>query len=298
MCTSTPRKTIFGLSLYLLMLGMFLFTTAYAEQIRIPMTQKEGKRLHNLLLQEALKRGGVYVPSYPYGTPDDLPLSTLIQGMRNDELDIFSAMTNQEFEQEFLAIYIPLYKGMMGMRLAIVKRANADMFSKVEDISDLQHFTAGQGTFWADSKILEANNLPLVRELKYPNLFPMLEAQRFDYFPRGIHEPWQEVETYRELNLVVDEHIMLWYTAPFYFFVKKDNQHLAKHLTEQLLLMVADGTFQKFFEKDADVMKALSLANIDKRKIIRLRNPFLTPETPINNKALWFDPNNYQRSTH
>lgn len=99
------------------------------------------------------------------------------------------------------------------MRLAIINGSNPSLFEGVHNLSDLQQFRAGQGKFWADSDILEKNGIPLVRELKYPNLFRMLEADRFDYFPRGIHEPWNEVAKWSELGLVVDEHIMLLQSA-------------------------------------------------------------------------------------
>lgn len=283
---------------FLLVLTLCIPALTFAESVRIPRSAGEEQRLHYRLLTEALMRGGVYSPVYPFGDPDALPLSTRIQGMRSKELDVFAAMTSQEYEDEFLAVYIPLYRGMMGMRLGIVKNSNSELFRDVQNLNDLRRFTAGQGKLWTDSKILAANSIPLVEELKYSNLFRMLEAERFDYFPRGIHEPWQEIESHKSLGLVVDKHIMLWYTAPFYFFVNKNNPQLAAHLTEQLLLLIENGTFQEYFEADADVKKALALADINKRKIIRLDNPFLPATTPVDNKALWFDPVAYKSISH
>lgn len=281
----------------MLALWLPVSSLAVAENVRIPMVKHEQNKLHSVLLHEALRRGGVYSTQYPFGIPTSLPLSTRIQAVRNHQLDIFATMTSKEHEDEFLPIYVPLYRGMMGMRIPIIRKNNSSLFSKVENIQDLKQLTAGQGKLWSDSDILEANELPLIRELKYPNLFRMLEADRFDYFPRGIHEPWQEVETYKELDLIVDKHIMIWYTAPFYYFVHKSNTKLATHLTEQLLSMVEDGVFQRLFEQNIDVAQALERADIKNRTIIRLSNPFLPAVTPVENKALWFDPMSYEHIT-
>jgi len=270
--------------------SFFISNMVQADTIRIPRDVGDIPKLPNKLLVAALKRGNQYDSVFPYGDIASLPFSTRLQGVRNNELDIFNAMSSRELENEFQAIYIPIYKGLMGMRLAIVKQSNRELFSRVESLQDLKQFTAGQGTYWADSKILEANNLPLVKEMKYSNMFRMLEAERYDFFPRGAHEPWAEVEQRPELNLTVDPHIMLSYKAPFYFFVPKNNKQLAKHLTEQLNAMIEDGSFEEIFYNDAEVEKALTQGNFQKRRIIELLNPQLSDNTPTNRSELWYNP--------
>lgn len=263
---------------------------SWAETLRIPRDQTDVSKLPNKLLMKALTNGNTYTPTFPYADITALPFSTRIEGVRNGELDIFSAMTSKELEEEFQAIYIPIYKGLMGMRLAIIRKEDKNLFANVNSLQDLQKFTAGQGTYWADSKILAANNVPLVKEMKYSNMFRMLEAERFMYFPRGAHEPWSEVEQRPELNLTVDEHIMLSYKAPFYFFVAKKNKALAAHLTEQFNQMINDGTFMELFYQDEDVAKAISLSNFHHRTVIEMHNPYLSAQTPIDNQQLWYNP--------
>ncbi len=282
-------KYIVGISLLLWVIGV-PSTRLSASEILVPIDRHDKERLPAKLLKAAINRGGKYTITYPFGNIDSLPFSTRIQGLRNREFDIFAAISKPEYEREFQAIYVPLYRGLMGMRLAIVKRSNKGMFKNINDIDDLRKFTAGQGKLWADSTILEANNLPIVKELKYTNLFRMLEADRFDYFPRGAHEPWTEIADNNALDLIVDEHIMLWYDAPFYFFVRKSNTELANHLTEQFNQMIASGEFYDFFINDPDVEIALTNADLASRKIIRLNNPHLTPATPMHRTELWHNP--------
>lgn len=281
---------------FYLILVLFLCSTrsVYSldemPSVRIPTEKGQTQKLPDRLIVELLRRGNKYRPVYPYADISSLPLVTRINNVRNGDLDIFFALATPDYENEFQAIYIPIYRGVMGMRLAIVKRQNRDMFAGVKTISDLQHLTAGQGKLWADSDILEHNGVPVVRELKYTNLFRMLEADRFDYLPRGFHEPWGEVDTWRSLDLVVDEHIMLWYKVPFYFFVSKSNQTLANHLTEMMEEMIADGSFTDLFMSDVDIQQALKKAKISDRTVIKMDNPFLTRNTPVARDELWFNP--------
>lgn len=261
-----------------------------AEIVRIPLQQGESNKLGNTILTAALERGARYQMNYPFGDIDNLPLSARIQAVRNKEVDIFFALSTPEYEEEFQAVYIPIYKGMMGMRLAILKKENINLLKDVQSLKDLSKFSAGQGKLWADSKILEHNGLPLVKELKYSNLFRMLEADRFEIFPRGIHEPWSEIKQHEKLNLAVDPHIMLWYKVPFYFFVHKSNRELAQHLTQQLNAMISEGSYENIFENDNDVRLAIENANISERKIIHLDNPYLTNNTPLEREVLWFVP--------
>lgn len=268
-----------------------LSANVFADTVRIARSQTDIDKLPDTLLTQALKRGGIYSPSFPYGDIESLPLSTRINGVRNKEFDIFHGLSTPEYEQEFIPVYIPIYRGMMGMRLAILHASKRNIFKHVKNINDLKKYTAGQGRFWADSKILEANDIPLVKELKYENLFRMLEAERFDYFPRGIHEPWAEIKRWDHLSLQVDPYLLLWYKVPFYFFVHKSNQKLANHLTEQLEAMIADGSYDELFFKDSDIQMALNNAHIDQRVIIKMDNPFLSDKTPIHRDELWFDLN-------
>ena len=266
-------------------------TNIWADTIKVPRAANDKGRLPDLLLNAALERGGKYQITYPYGDIETLPLSTRMNGLKNGELDLFMALSTPEFEQEFIPVYIPIYRGMMGMRLAIIKQENAEIFSQVKTLDDLRQFDAGQGKFWADSNILEYNSIPVVKSLKYKNLFPMLEAERFDYFPRGIQEPWAEVENHEKLNLTIDSHIMLWYTAPFYYFVPRSKPELAEHLTQQLEAMIEDGSFMHLFNNEPYIQNALQQANIEQRTIIKLKNPFLGDNTPTERKELWYTPN-------
>ncbi|MBB1295641.1 MULTISPECIES: transporter substrate-binding domain-containing protein [Pseudoalteromonas] len=245
---------------------------------------------HKLLLTALARQNLAYI--HPYESDKDISNARILNDVKNGQLDVMWSMTSEQLEQDYQAIYIPLFRGLLGMRLAMVTQQNQHIFKHVNSIKDLYQFSAGQGKTWPDTAILKANGLKVITTLKYPNLFPMLEGNRFDYFPRGVNEPWDEIANNSELNLTVDPYILLKYTAPLYFFVAKDNHTLASQLNSALQDMIADGTFTTMFFNDSQVKMVLAKANLATRKVIPLQNPSLSSRTPLLQHALWFDPLN------
>ncbi|WP_348708752.1 transporter substrate-binding domain-containing protein [uncultured Pseudoalteromonas sp.] len=267
----------------------FAFTSAcYTAPVKVQSYSGDTSLPHKLLIS-AIERAGLdYV--HPYETNKDISNARILNDVKNNQLDVMWSMTSTQLEQDYQAVYIPLFRGLLGMRVAIVKAQNRELFSSVNSLQDLKRFTAGQGKTWPDTKILKANQLPVVTTLKYPNLFPMLEGERFDYFPRGVNEPWDEIANHSELNLTVEPHLVIKYTAPLYFFVNKNNHTLHKQLNDALKEMIEDGTFNAMFLADSQVQTVLSKANLSSRRVIELDNPTLSSNTPNKNSPLWFNP--------
>lgn len=212
-----------------------------------------------------------------------------ISDVASGNLDIMWAATDQETENQVLPIRIPLYKGLLGHRIFIINPATQSRFDRVKTYEDLQQFTFGQGTTWADSNILASNGLKVVRANKYQSLFYMVDGGRFDAFPRGVQEPWQELAANSNLPLAVERRVMLVYRMPFYLFTGKQNTKLAADLEQGLNRAIADGSFDKVFFNDPMVKDVLEKANLDQRLTFELNNPTLPKETPVNRPELWLD---------
>ena len=116
----------------------------------------------------------------------------------------------------------------------------------------------------------------------------MLSYKRFDYFPRGVNEIWEEVRTHRNQGLIVEKTLLLKYPAPIYFFVNKRNVELAKRLEKGLRLAIQDGSFDRLFLNHPSNRPIFELAQMKKRRIFLLKNPLLPEETPLWDKALWY----------
>src|SRR5690606_2045573 len=139
------------------------------------------------------------------------------------------------------------------------------------------------------------------------NLFYMVDGGRFDAFPRGINEPWGELEqrkipeirngrTLPDLSsLTVEKRIMLVYKMPFYFFVSKHYPYIAQTIEDGLKIAIEDGSFDEVFYHDPMVKGALEKANVAERLVFEIENPHLTDGTKaiLKNEKLWFNIREY-----
>lgn len=210
------------------------------------------------------------------------------------KVDLMWAATDRDIENKLQPVRIPLLKGLLGHRIFLIHKNDQAKFDRVKTFADLQNLKLGQGTTWADTKILEVNKLTVVKTNKYPSLLYMLDGNRFDAFPRGVQEPWTEVNSIPGLELEVEKRIMLVYKMPFYFFVSKNNQKLAKDLELGLNRAIADGSFDKAFFSDPAIRTAVEKADLKNRLVFQLENPQLPEETPVDRPELWLDVNNLQ----
>ncbi len=208
----------------------------------------------------------------------------------NGLLDVCWASSDKDIESELQPIRIPLFKGLLGYRIFIINKNDQATFDKVETLDDLKKLTIGQGRTWADGRILEANGFKVIKTNKYPGLFYMVEGGRFDAFPRGVHEPFGELESRPNMELAVEKNLMLYYRMPFYLFVSPTNKQLAKDLQTGFERAIAKGEFDKVFYGDKAIQDVMKKANMKNRKLFKLENPLLSKETPIDRPELWFDP--------
>ena len=209
---------------------------------------------------------------------------------QNKSIDVVWTMTSAKREAELQAVRIPLLKGLLGYRIFIIRKDEESRFAGIQTFDDLKQLTAGQGKGWPDAKILRANGIKVVTGVNYKGLFGMLQLKRFDYFPRGVNEAWNEVKVHPDKNLVVEKTLLLQYPAPIYFFVNKQNKQLADRLERGLRIAIKDGSFEQLFKNHPANKEIFELTKIGERKIFRLENPLLPRETPFAEKALWYTP--------
>jgi hypothetical protein len=213
--------------------------------------------------------------------------------VKTGRLDLIWTTTGKETEEKLEAVRIPLFKGLLGCRIFIINKNNQFKFDNIQTFEDLKKLTYGQGKTWADGKILEANGLKVIKTNKYENLFHMVEGERFDAFPRGVHEPFGEIEKRPNLNLAVEKNILLIYKMDLYLYTSKANSKLAKELEDGFNKAIADGSFDKLFYSSPQVKDIVEKANMKNRKVFYLDNPTLSKETPLDRKELWANPKDF-----
>ena len=158
-------------------------------------------------------------------------------------LNLIWTTMNAERERELLPIKISLIRELNNYRVLLIRAEDQHKFDLVKDLNDLRKFTAGLGSQWPDIDVMRNNNLRVVGSPAYLPIFKMLASKRFDYFPRGLYEAWDEAKIHADLGIVIEKNIMLYYDASFYFFVSKNNPQLGDRIERGLKIALADGSF-------------------------------------------------------
>lgn len=193
-------------------------------------------------------------------------------------IDILHTMTNKERESKYVAINIPLLKGLMGYRRLLTNSNNLFTIETIRSLSELSSKIACQGTHWPDSDILEHNSLTVARVLIFEAMYKMTAKGRCDYFPRGIHEVKTELDKFSQQhsNLRVAKNLMLHYPTAMYFFVGKRNKELADRMSEGLHLLITNGQLEKMLLSSDIIKPLLPLSQWDSTYILELDNPFFS----------------------
>jgi hypothetical protein len=206
------------------------------------------------------------------------------------DIDVVWSMTSISREQQNRAIRIPLLKGLMGYRLLLIRAEDQSWFRRVQTLDQLRELRAGQGHDWPDTDILRANGLAVEAAADYDSLFRMLQQGRFDYLPRAVNEPWEELAARPGMGLAVEEGLLIHYPSAEYFFVHPHSTALAERIERGLRRALADGSFDRLFREHPVNANAFGRASLLKRRVIRLDNPLLPADTPFADRQLWWPP--------
>ncbi|MCX4027144.1 transporter substrate-binding domain-containing protein [Spartinivicinus marinus] len=202
-------------------------------------------------------------------------------------VDVVWSMTSIDREKKLLPIRVPIYKGLIGWRLPLIREIDQRKFAAISHLGLLKPLYAGQGHDWPDTVILRENGFQVSGVASYEGLFKMLSQRRFDYFPRSIVEIWAEAENHADKGIVVENSIVIKYKTAFYYFVNKGGQRLARLLSKGLYQAIEDGSFDRLFMEHHQ--EILSKAKLEQRKIFTIPNPILPVNTPLNEPKLWFE---------
>ncbi len=211
---------------------------------------------------------------------------------KGEVLDVFWVGTDQQKEQQFRAIRIPLERGLMGFRKMILHKDSVARFAQVDSLQALQPFTACQGAFWPDVSIMRAAGLKVLAAPVYENIFKQVNAGRCDYFPRGLHEGVVELQKRHDLypDLVRYPDLMLYYPFTVYFFTQKQHEELAKWIEQCLESMIDDGELLAHMQQNELTRQMFPLEAQAASRWILLANPLLSKDTDFHNSRYWFVP--------
>lgn len=210
--------------------------------------------------------------------------------IRNGQFPMFATLSEHRQYQlpELIRTDSNLVAGLMGFRLLLSNQKNLAKLSAIQSIEDIQaRLRVGFGQHWRDYSILEANNLTLVGTPHYSNLFPMLEADRFDAIPRGLNQIFTEEQYWqgRFPDIQVFEEHAWYYPYPIYLYMHKDYQWIMERINYGFYRSMQDGSmrslFKKHFQEEIDWLES------KQPKLFILKNPFLESEPSFHNLCWW-----------
>lgn len=274
-----------------LVLVLFLAPAINAKTLKVISRQSEidvAQAYYFDLLQAALERASIEAFELKTVDASGLSQGRMLQLLENGFIDVYWTGTTLARERRFLAIRVPLMKGLLGYRVSIIRKDVVGDFTAMS-IDSLKQRVACQGEHWPDTKILEHNDYAVAPVALYKRMFEMVSLGRCDYFPRAIFEAYGELEQAQRKspNLSVYDDTILYYPFPIYFFVRADQEALASVIEEGLKAMIASGEFDTYMMSHPLTKNLYPLKQWTDKRIVTLENPFLPSDTPIGDSSLF-----------
>jgi hypothetical protein len=239
------------------------------------------------LLSMALDQTGVNYQLQP--SDNFLSKGKALDRLRdNREINIIWGMTNPQREKDLLPIRIPIFKGLIGWRLLLIRQDMAERFTYIGQLDHLVKLSPLQGRDWPDTKILQSNGFDVITERTHSALMNMLGNAQGDFFPRSIIEVWEELaNSEADEKIQIQPSLGIYYPAAIYFFVNKKSVPLANLIERGLEKSIENGKFEALFLENYKTY--IEKAQIKNRKFYSLDNAFLPEKTPLDRNELWFD---------
>jgi hypothetical protein len=206
----------------------------------------------------------------------------------NREINIVWGMTNPQREKDLLPIRIPIFKGLIGWRLLLIRQDMAGRFKYIQELEHLVKLAPLQGRDWPDTKILQSNGFDVITEHTQSALMRMLGNAQGDFFPRSIIEIWEELaKSETQIPIQIQPTLGIRYPAAIYFFVNKKSVPLASLIEKGLEKAIKNGEFEALFTEH--YKPYIDKAQLENRTFYLLKNTFLPEKTPLDRKELWFN---------
>lgn len=177
-------------------------------------------------------------------------------------------------------IVIPhlLTKNLLGYRVPIIRKEDADLFSGISRPEDLQKLDHGIPETWSDATIFRHNGYNVVEEGSFDDIFDRLQNGLFDYSAYGANEVlgvYENRASKRE-GLIIDQNILIFYPFPLVFYVNQDLPEMAERIEQGLQTIVSNGKLDAIF--NAHYGQITEQLNLDSRRIFVLDNPLIPNE--------------------
>ncbi len=214
----------------------------------------------------------------------------LLEALKDGKLiNVTAYPADAQWVSQLLSVPVPTDMGLQSWRIALIDRRKQNRIRTLAVPDGLKELTAGVGAAWVTRASLEENGFRYVTGSNYISLFGMLMAGRFDYFPRGVNEIFQEYDLRKKAfpQLAIEDSFVLHDHIPSLFFVSPKHPQLHRRIQAGMESLLKDGTLERFvLEHHRSYLQRAKLCG---RRRIELPNRGLDPSM-LARKALWLDP--------
>ncbi|MBR9728780.1 hypothetical protein ACFOD0_09910 [Shewanella intestini] len=266
------------------MFNLSLINTAWALDIVIlnkPSSNNDARYnyTHDLLTlvmeQTAEQYGAADIHNAPIAMTRNRTLAELKSGKL---INVMPQVSSKEWDQQLLAVNIPIRKGIQGFRVFIIRSSDSNLLPSISNLQQLKSIPTGAMHSWSAYQIMKYNGFKMVNGANYDGLFHMLIKQRFDTFSRGINEVYQEIDSREQQypQLMIDESTLVYMPLPTVFYVSPNAPKLAERIEKGLMSIMENGIFDDFFYQH--FCPILIKSKLSQRQLFELENPMLNAD--------------------
>ena len=220
-----PRFVRFSVCMLLAALPAFGQAETVAPlELRIAVVSDGHATYFLRLLEESLQL--IHQP-YHIHYVKDIPARRMWWMAGKGDINIFYGMRSKDKDgsTRIVPVRNALTNGLIGQRVFLIRRADQQVFARVQSVDDLRStgLIAGFGAGWGDARVWKATALPLYEHAApWNTIYAMVAAgnRHVDYLPRGVIEVSKEARAHPEL--VVEPHLLVDYPGDFGFYLTSE----------------------------------------------------------------------------
>lgn len=215
------------------------------------------------------------------------PTRALSSIKSGDLINLFIAPASQIWDNNAIAIKIPIRLGLLSYRLLMINRQDLEKFKNIRTFEQLSQLTAGLQEDWETTKIFRALGMKVATGRNFEGLFLMLNRRRFNYIPRAIYEVYDELDTREDqlANVVVEPTLALYLPMITYIYVSPKAPKIAQRVKLGLGKLFESGELRELLNKY--YAQDIQRANLENRHIITIPNTYLNSKEQLNDKYIW-----------
>lgn len=188
--------------------------------------------------------------------------------------DIVWSANTVERNQSLLPIPFPLFKGGLGLRGFVIRKADEAKFRSFFNFDDLKNIVICQGRHWPDSIILKDAGLNIEEITHFDAMLAMVSMGRCDAVALSIFEGEAELKAmhsdFQDLTFFTE--VVLHYELVMNFYVNKDNKILANRVLKGLLRLNDAGDYDRLLNEHKLTKDVVAAWNVGIHRVINIPN--------------------------